>query len=190
MRRWQSGQLQLTVNQSPSGYVGSNPTRRTMNQKDIHEIAKKLFMNHRNMIHECTRDQAVTIEHVGASSIPGALTKGDLDIEVKTNRENFKRIKDSLQKKYIVKHPEIWTDNFAIFKSEDILPVDILLVVAGTPYDTFTKTRDILQNTPILLKEYNQLKQKYQNETYEIYSSVKKEFYRKILKGRNIVGYN
>ena len=29
MRRWQSGQLHLTVNQTPSGYVGSNPTRRT-----------------------------------------------------------------------------------------------------------------------------------------------------------------
>ena len=30
MRRWQSGQLHLTVNQTPSGYVGSNPTRRTI----------------------------------------------------------------------------------------------------------------------------------------------------------------
>ena len=28
-RRWQSGQLHLTVNQTPSGYVGSNPTLRT-----------------------------------------------------------------------------------------------------------------------------------------------------------------
>ena len=29
MRRWQSGQLQLAVNQSPSGSGGSNPPRRT-----------------------------------------------------------------------------------------------------------------------------------------------------------------
>ena len=29
MRRWQSGQLHLTVNQTPSGYGGSNPSRRT-----------------------------------------------------------------------------------------------------------------------------------------------------------------
>jgi hypothetical protein len=29
MRRWQSGQLHHTVNVTPSGYVGSNPTLRT-----------------------------------------------------------------------------------------------------------------------------------------------------------------
>src|SRR3989338_1064776 len=29
MRRWYSGQLQQTVNLSPSGYEGSNPSRRT-----------------------------------------------------------------------------------------------------------------------------------------------------------------
>ena len=37
LRRWQSGQLHLTVNQTPSGYVGSNPTRRTkkINQSNL-----------------------------------------------------------------------------------------------------------------------------------------------------------
>ena len=32
MRRWQSGQLHLTVNQTPSGYEGSNPSRRTIRE--------------------------------------------------------------------------------------------------------------------------------------------------------------
>ena len=30
LRRWQSGQLQRTVNPSPKGYAGSNPARRTV----------------------------------------------------------------------------------------------------------------------------------------------------------------
>ena len=32
-RRWRSGQSHLTVNQAPSGFVGSNPTRRTATEK-------------------------------------------------------------------------------------------------------------------------------------------------------------
>ena len=50
MRRCQSGQLELTVNQSPSGYAGSNPARRTKNKNTqrwvfLLAIAKtKLFL--------------------------------------------------------------------------------------------------------------------------------------------------
>lgn len=37
MRRWRSGQSQQTVNLSSSGYVGSNPTRRTKGKKKGYE---------------------------------------------------------------------------------------------------------------------------------------------------------
>ena len=33
MRRWQSGQLQWTVNPSDLSYAGSNPARRTTNKR-------------------------------------------------------------------------------------------------------------------------------------------------------------
>jgi ribosomal protein L33 len=41
MRRWRSGQSHLTVNQTPSGYVGSNPTLRT-NKYKKHMPQKKI----------------------------------------------------------------------------------------------------------------------------------------------------
>ncbi len=42
MRRWRSGQSHLTVNQTPSGYVGSNPTLRTKNKNIKHMPQKKI----------------------------------------------------------------------------------------------------------------------------------------------------
>ncbi len=121
------------------------------------------------------------IQHVGGSSIPGAKTKGDLDISVQTSEGDFDDFCRKMEGIAHIHHPELWTKDFAIFNTYDgTTKVDIMLVVKGSDYDTFGKTRDILISNPFLLEEYNVIKERFLAGTPEYYLA-KKDFFKKIL---------
>ncbi len=57
----------------------------------------------------------VEIEHVGSTSIPGALTKGDLDLLVRVDAAAFDAAVVALRELYVVHQPENWTPTYASF---------------------------------------------------------------------------
>jgi GrpB-like predicted nucleotidyltransferase (UPF0157 family) len=141
---------------------------------------KLLFQTWKEKIR--TASPRADIEHVGASSIPGANTKGDLDISVQTNEKDFAPTVEKMKTIANIHHPELWAKDFAIFSTFDgETKVDIMVIVKDSDYDTFTKVRDALSADPQLVEEYNSIKAKHVPRTPEYYFA-KRDFFNRILK--------
>ena len=78
--------------------------------------ANKLFNEQKKIILDLI--PSAKIEHIGSTAIPGSITKGDLDINVRIQEKNFNHAINVLKKLYEINQPENWTENFASFKSK------------------------------------------------------------------------
>ncbi|KKS30458.1 MAG: hypothetical protein UV60_C0008G0020 [Parcubacteria group bacterium GW2011_GWA2_43_11] len=119
------------------------------------------------------------VSHVGATSIPGSLTSGDLDISINVSQKEFPLTVQALQKLYHQNHPEMWTDEFALFHKKDhpLIPISIIVSVKGSRFDEHVQQRDLLRNNRELLEEYNSLKRSFEGKTLEEYSAAKREMF-------------
>jgi GrpB-like predicted nucleotidyltransferase (UPF0157 family) len=116
------------------------------------------------------------VEHIGATSVPGSLTKGDVDLLVRVPAEDFGPAVETLGTRYRRHYPEEWTPTLASFKEqpEQELPVGILLVVAGGVNDRlFIEWRDRLRSEPELLERYNAFKAEHADLEYQPYTDAK-----------------
>jgi GrpB-like predicted nucleotidyltransferase (UPF0157 family) len=119
----------------------------------------------------------VDIQHVGSCAIPGAIGKFDVDIQIRVSKNDFASALEILKEKYIAKHLELWTDEFAIFLNPDpSVDIDYLLTVFDSRYDDFYRTRDYLISHPEKLREYNELKMKFEGKLYHEYRKAKQKF--------------
>jgi GrpB-like predicted nucleotidyltransferase (UPF0157 family) len=126
----------------------------------------------------------VEIEHVGSTSIPGALTKGDLDLLVRVDAAGFDAAVVALRELYAVHQPENWTATYASFADPAASdpPVGVQLAVRGSGDDLlFAPFRQALIDDPALLREYNDLKLSLDGEDYESYTDVKGAFVQRVL---------
>ena len=150
-----------------------------MNKPDA-SLVQRIFLSHKKILEGLLVKNYISISHVGGTSIPGALTKGDVDIQIRASHKNITHIQKVMGVNYVVKNPEIWTDSFCVYKCEDVLPVDIIVVVENTEYDTHLKAREILMENPLLLQEYNDLKITLLKTDVELYRKKKYEFFKRI----------
>lgn len=125
----------------------------------------------------------VCIHHIGATAIPDALTKGDLDVLLRVNRNQFTAAIDRLRSRFSVKQPENWNSDFASFGSdtEFAVPVGIQLVVENSEADFFLFLRDHLLTHPEKLAEYNRLKLAHSERGMEDYRQAKNDFFKSLL---------
>ena len=126
------------------------------------------------------------MEHVGATAVPGALTKGDVDLLVRVSGPDFPKAVEVLRRRYAIHQPHNWTPTLASFNAPDTaqLGVGIQLVVVGSDADGFFGPfRDALIDSPALLAEYNQLKLRLDGLDYERYTEQKGEFIERVLRG-------
>src|SRR5688572_24200981 len=95
------------------------------------------------------------VHHIGATAIPGSITKGDVDILIRVSAEHFASALESLRENFSVKQPENWTAEFASFgdDAEYELPLGIQLVVMGSTDDFFLFLRDYFIAKPAALEE-------------------------------------
>jgi GrpB-like predicted nucleotidyltransferase (UPF0157 family) len=128
------------------------------------------------------------VEHIGATSVPGALTKGGVDLLVRVSEADFQDALARLAARYAPHYPDDWTSSLASFKEqpERDLPVGVQLVVAGSEDDRlFVSWRERLLSDPDLLDRYNSFKASHEGDEYEEYTEAKAGFIAGIL-GRRL----
>jgi GrpB-like predicted nucleotidyltransferase (UPF0157 family) len=126
------------------------------------------------------------IEHVGSTSIPGALTKGDLDLLVRVDAAGFTPTVVALRELYAVHQPENWTPTYTslVDPSAADPPVGVQVAVCASADDLlFAPFRQALIDDPALLRAYNDLKLAHDGDDLERYTDVKGAFVERVLAG-------
>ena len=126
------------------------------------------------------------IEHIGATAIPGALTKGDVDVCVRVAPAEFRAAADTLAAHFAIKQPENWTADFASFGDDAgfDLPVGVQLVARDSEADQFVFLRDHFVANAAAMADYNRLKIRHASDGPEAYWQAKNALFAKILATR------
>jgi len=155
---------------------------RFLQHAEVHDRAERAATEHRRRILE--RLPGAEIHHVGATAVPGALTKGDVDLTVRVDGHEFLTSRVELGCIYLVHQPENWTPTYASFIDPEAgdPPVGVQLVVRGSPDDRlFIGLRDLLRSDAELLAAYNDFKRAHEGATYEDYTDAKERFWEPVL---------
>ncbi|QGQ21108.1 hypothetical protein GC089_14505 [Cellulomonas sp. JZ18] len=109
----------------------------------------------------------------GGSSVPGALTRGDVDLHLRVAPEEFARAVALLREDHAVVHPEIWCATLATFAVDAPVPAGLAVTPVGSEHDVrFTRTWELLRTDPRLLAAYNAMKTSAADADYEDRKSV------------------
>ena len=123
------------------------------------------------------------LEHIGASAIPGAVSKGDLDICVLVTAQEHGRAVQVLQGAgYVAKKDTLRTPELCMLLSPRTdTDVALQVVAKGSEFEFFLHFRDALRADPRLVKQYNQLKQRFAPFGMERYREEKSRFITNVL---------
>lgn len=120
------------------------------------------------------------IEHIGSSSVPGVISKGDLDIYVGVDPQAHESAVLTLigcgykEKSDTLRTPELCM----LIVQEDIA---LQVVAAGSQYEFFIRFRDLLRSKPDLVRKYNELKLSCIDLSEEKYRAIKSRFIEEVL---------
>jgi GrpB-like predicted nucleotidyltransferase (UPF0157 family) len=146
---------------------------------EVAEQAAAAFAKYAGSIRE--RLPGAEIRHTGGSSVPGVLTSGDIDLQVRADESSFAAARDALGELFEPLHPEAWHSEAAYFAAADAdPPVEVALTMIGTLDDLHhgeAWTR--IAADPQLIDEYNALKRACERESPDAYSKAKRAFFRK-----------
>ena len=123
-------------------------------------------------------------EHVGASSVKGCISKGDLDILVAVDQNQFedslKQIKSLgfYEKKETLRTNELCMLVTKMYEGQDVA---IQLIVNGSNFENFLHFREVLQSSEEVLSQYNELKKSSIDMDQEEYRIRKNNFISSIL---------
>ncbi len=122
------------------------------------------------------------IEHIGASSVPDAISKGDLDVLVRVSANNFKKTITVLEGSgFQIKQDTHRDHQLCMFESAKFKDAAIQLIEEGSQYEFFITFRDRLIAHKKLLKSYNNLKMECEGMSEDEYRKRKSEFINRVL---------
>jgi len=127
---------------------------------------------------------AARVEHVGASSVPGAISKGDMDVCVIVAASSHPRAVKTLEASgYVVKDDTLRTPDLCMLVSPRTdLDVALQVVAEGSRFEFFMRFRDALRANPLLVEQYNQLKRNFASMSAERYRDEKAKFIEAVLR--------
>lgn len=112
---------------------------------------ENLYRNYKLQIAALLPD--ATIEHIGASSVPNAVSKGDLDILVGVNgNELEKAVKLLSSLGFNEKSNTLRTSELCMLESSSGEDVAFQVVANGSEFDFFVGFRDKLRESPKLVQ--------------------------------------
>lgn len=145
--------------------------------------AQNVFQDEKNILFKLLDEFSIKIEQYGGSSIPGSLTKRDIDIQIRVEEKDFQDIVKIINNYAEGKRRDIWTDKLALFKNDKQFPLDYVITINGSEEELYYfGARDLLLGDHILLEEYNELKKSFEGKSYGNYRIAKKLFWQRILK--------
>lgn len=122
------------------------------------------------------------VEHIGASSVPGALSKGDLDIFVGVDSEYLEVSVRTLQKLgFQEKRDTLRTPELCMLESQLVDDVALQVVANGSESECYIEFRDKLIATPRLVERYNDLKRGCEGMEHDEYRDKKAIFITQVL---------
>ena len=122
--------------------------------------------------------------HIGGTSVAGALTKGDLDIQVRVRAEELPRADAILAKHYDRNITSTLTPTFSSFKDDRAdPPLGIQVTAIGGPEDHFVALRDYLVAHPEANERYNRLKRSFEGASMDEYRAAKSAYIASLLSG-------
>ena len=121
------------------------------------------------------------IQHVGSTAIPGSLTKGDLDIQVRVAQHEYEDAKTTLLAIYQINSGGFDADDGASFGDYSTRPPHgVHLTVIGGSCDIQWRFRDALLSSSELRREYDGLKRRFHGKEMEAYRDAKAQFADKV----------
>ncbi|MFG1493056.1 GrpB family protein [Halobacteriovorax sp. GFR7] len=129
----------------------------------------------------------VRIIHIGASSIPGAVSKGDLDVFVGVNKKYFEPSLVKIKKLgYVEKEGTLRTPQLCMLVTDKYNhDVAIQLVENGSEFEDFLKFKNLLSENPALIEQYNELKRTSTHLNEDEYRSRKSKWVKNLLKNND-----
>jgi GrpB-like predicted nucleotidyltransferase (UPF0157 family) len=160
------------------------PERVTFSREEsFRQVVEQVFVEQFRRLRELLPDAQV--EHVGSTAVPGSVTKGDLDICVIVEREQFPLADALLDRQFGRNFGSDCTRDFSAFVDGGAsVPVGIQLVVRGSELDCFVRWRDLLRSNLQLRQAYDDLKRRYDHLPMEEYQAAKSRFIEEGLFGR------
>jgi GrpB-like predicted nucleotidyltransferase (UPF0157 family) len=122
------------------------------------------------------------IQHVGSTAIPGSLTKGDLDIEVRVVASTYPAAKQRLSEIHDVNVGGFVGEDAVSFEDYSGTPsVGIHLTAIGGSADIQWRFRDLLVASEPLRHEYDDLKRQFEGKSMARYREAKERFVTRVL---------
>ncbi|WP_429178830.1 GrpB family protein [Aeromonas salmonicida] len=123
------------------------------------------------------------VEHVGASSIPLAISKGDLDIFIGVESDELNAAIELLTTLgFQEKADTLKTSELCMLESTSGDDVAFQLVANGSEFEFFLIFRDKLRAAPSLVQQYNALKMSCEGQSQDDYRRKKSDFINHVLK--------
>lgn len=118
---------------------------------------------------------------VGGTSVPGALTLGDVDLHLRVPAAaEFSAVVALLRDSHPVLYPEAWAPTLAVFAVRAPVPAGLAVTPAGSEHDLrFTRSWQLLSADPALLSQYNAVKRSAARTS--AYSAEKSAFFEHLL---------
>ncbi|WP_061037652.1 GrpB family protein [Vibrio coralliirubri] len=122
------------------------------------------------------------VEHVGASSIPFAVSKGDLDIFVGVELGELEDVIGRITTLgFNEKLDTLRTPELCMLESTSAHDVALQVVANGSEFECFLRFRDKLRANPALVQQYNTLKMSCEGWPQEEYREKKSVFIEHVL---------
>lgn len=122
------------------------------------------------------------VEHVGSTSVDGALTKGDVDLYVEVPAGSHKDAVATLESLgFRIKQDTHRDEALCMLESMETSDLALQVVARGSVYEFFLKFRNALNADSDLLRRYNLLKESCSDASAEEYRQRKAIFIEGVL---------
>ena len=153
---------------------------RFFNPEEYQAFNEKLFLRYKSKIEEVLPDARV--EHIGASSIPKAISKGDLDIFVGVDATELdSNVQRLMTLGFQEKVDTLRTLELCMLESDSVEYVAIQVVANGSEFEFFLSFRDALRSDAMLVQQYNELKLSCEGLSQGAYRQKKSAFINRVL---------
>ena len=156
-------------------------------EQQYREAVDRLFRQVTVMLRNLLPD--ADIQHVGSTAVPGSLTKGDLDVQVRVTAAEYAAAREKLLAVYAVNAGGFATDDAISFEESGTQPsLGVHLTVIGGTGDIQSQFRDLLLASAELRAQYDQLKRQFDGGSMDKYRDAKAEFVSRVLGGAQVEG--